>query len=235
MDDDKQWLTYWIVFGVWNLLEAHLIGPLLRSIPFYGFLKVLGFAWLYHSQTRGAEMLYELARPHVLALMQVELKYVPPKDAGDGGDAPKGDVLIAKVLSGRDLPAGHKDTETCSPYCVLKLLPQGGRKAVGLEGSAAYKTSTCFRTADPLWTGAQFVIPLERDDVTLDVAIMDKNNIGNDHYLGSVRVDISAIDGSFRDWVKLEDPDAMATWRSLDDGVKDVVGEVQLDLERKTM
>ncbi|KXS14187.1 hypothetical protein M427DRAFT_112826 [Gonapodya prolifera JEL478] len=55
--DDKQWLTYWIVFAIFNLAE-HFNDFLLYWIPFYFFFKTIFAVWLYLPQSRGAEVLY---------------------------------------------------------------------------------------------------------------------------------------------------------------------------------
>lgn len=45
IDDDKQWLTYWMVFSVFSLFE-NLGAFLLKFIPFYFLIKVLFLIWL---------------------------------------------------------------------------------------------------------------------------------------------------------------------------------------------
>ena len=46
-DDDKQWLTYWVVFGLFSILDQ-FAGILLRLIPFYYVLKVAFLVWMFH-------------------------------------------------------------------------------------------------------------------------------------------------------------------------------------------
>ncbi|CAB1113991.1 unnamed protein product [Ectocarpus sp. CCAP 1310/34] len=55
--DDTQWLTYWIVFAAFSILEAFL-SVLLHWIPFYFALKLAFLAWCFLPQTRGAALLY---------------------------------------------------------------------------------------------------------------------------------------------------------------------------------
>ena len=56
-DDDKQWLTYWVVFGLFNIVDqfAYFI---LHYIPFYHFLKLCFLVFLFLPQIRGATMVY---------------------------------------------------------------------------------------------------------------------------------------------------------------------------------
>ena len=56
-DDDKQWLTYWVVFGLWTILDQ-FAGVLLSFIPFYYVLKVTMLIWMFHPQTQGALFIY---------------------------------------------------------------------------------------------------------------------------------------------------------------------------------
>ena len=56
-DDDKQWLTYWVVFGVLNIVDQ-CSGFILSFIPFYFFLKLCFLIFLMHPSTKGATMVY---------------------------------------------------------------------------------------------------------------------------------------------------------------------------------
>ena len=56
-DDDKQWLTYWVCFGVFNIIDQ-FAGFILAWIPFYYFIKLLFLVALFHPATRGAEKMY---------------------------------------------------------------------------------------------------------------------------------------------------------------------------------
>ncbi|PIA16352.1 hypothetical protein COEREDRAFT_35441, partial [Coemansia reversa NRRL 1564] len=56
-DDDAQWLTYWVVFGLFNVAE-YFTGFLLYWFPFYYLLKLGFLVWLMAPATRGAERLY---------------------------------------------------------------------------------------------------------------------------------------------------------------------------------
>ena len=56
-DDDKVWLTYWMIFGLINFSEMFL-GFLLYFIPYYEYVRLLCFAWLMLPQFNGADILY---------------------------------------------------------------------------------------------------------------------------------------------------------------------------------
>ena len=56
-DDDKQWLTYWVVFGLFNIVDQ-FAGFILTFIPFYFFLKLIFLVWLFHPASLGATTVY---------------------------------------------------------------------------------------------------------------------------------------------------------------------------------
>ena len=56
-DDDKQWLTYWVVFGLYTITDQ-FAGFILSFIPFYYVLKVATLIWLFHPATLGAIFVY---------------------------------------------------------------------------------------------------------------------------------------------------------------------------------
>lgn len=58
--DDTLWLTYWVVFAFFGLVE-HWSDMLLSWFPFYYFLKSLCLLWLYLPATRGALTVYSMA------------------------------------------------------------------------------------------------------------------------------------------------------------------------------
>ena len=58
-EDDKQWLTYWVVFGVLSLAEQVAGGFLVQFVPFYWPIKLLILVWLFHPMTNGASVIYD--------------------------------------------------------------------------------------------------------------------------------------------------------------------------------
>jgi len=44
-EDDKHWLTYWMVFSLFNFVDVNL-NFLLSYIPFYYLIKLLVLVWL---------------------------------------------------------------------------------------------------------------------------------------------------------------------------------------------
>jgi receptor expression-enhancing protein 5/6 len=56
-EDDKQWLTYWVCFGSFNIIDQ-FAGIILQFIPFYYFLKLGFLVYLFHPTTMGATTVY---------------------------------------------------------------------------------------------------------------------------------------------------------------------------------
>lgn len=56
-DDDKQLLTYWVVYGLFHFVEFFTQWAL-SYIPFYWEIKICFVIWLQLPQTKGALMLY---------------------------------------------------------------------------------------------------------------------------------------------------------------------------------
>jgi len=57
-EDDKQWLTYWVIQALVLLVETW-VGWLFMWFPFYDLIKLLVTLWMIAPQTQGAKVLYE--------------------------------------------------------------------------------------------------------------------------------------------------------------------------------
>ncbi|KAG0264988.1 ER membrane protein DP1/Yop1 [Mortierella polycephala] len=65
-DDDKQWLTYWAVYGFVSILES-FTDILLYWLPFYFFLKSVFLLWLMIPSFNGAAIVYSrILRPFLM-------------------------------------------------------------------------------------------------------------------------------------------------------------------------
>jgi receptor expression-enhancing protein 5/6 len=70
--DDIQWLTYWVVFASFSIIEQ-TFGFITNYIPMYFYLKIAFFVWLYHPQFKGASVLYsKVLRPLLLPYLKTE-------------------------------------------------------------------------------------------------------------------------------------------------------------------
>ena len=57
-DDDKLWLSFWTVFGIFQTVEL-FFGFILSFIPYYYWLRLAFFIFLMAPQTQGAATVYE--------------------------------------------------------------------------------------------------------------------------------------------------------------------------------
>jgi len=64
--DDVQWLTYWTVFGFFNIIET-FADIILYWFPFYYTFKCVFIVWLMLPQTRGAQVVYHKALKPLVA------------------------------------------------------------------------------------------------------------------------------------------------------------------------
>ncbi|KAL7538325.1 hypothetical protein ACHAXR_008471 [Thalassiosira sp. AJA248-18] len=77
--DDTQWLTYWVVFALFSIVE-NVMSILVTWIPFYYLIKCSFFAWLYHPKFMGAGLVYkQVVKPFVMPYLQVFEQSKPQK------------------------------------------------------------------------------------------------------------------------------------------------------------
>ena len=56
--ENTQWLTYWVVYGLFNIVDQ-FAGFILHFIPFYYFLKLGFLVFLFHPNFKGATYVYD--------------------------------------------------------------------------------------------------------------------------------------------------------------------------------
>jgi receptor expression-enhancing protein 5/6 len=56
-EDDTQWLTYWVIYAVFNIVET-FVEVILFWFPFYYSIKFGFLIWLFLPNVRGAQYLY---------------------------------------------------------------------------------------------------------------------------------------------------------------------------------
>ncbi|KAJ1783764.1 ER membrane protein DP1/Yop1 [Coemansia sp. RSA 2167] len=107
--DDAQWLTYWVVFGMFNVLE-YFAGFVVYWFPFY-YLAKLGFlVWMMMPGTRGAERLYYSGiKPLVLHVRSTRRKTPVAESAPESVPAPESAPVADTV------PAPAQDTTSAEP------------------------------------------------------------------------------------------------------------------------
>ena len=56
--DDKVWLTYWMVYGLFNVAETYF-GFIFSCIPFWDWIRLVVFIWLLLPQFNGSKVIYD--------------------------------------------------------------------------------------------------------------------------------------------------------------------------------
>jgi len=64
--DDKVWLTYWMVFGVFVAIET-FFGFFLNYVPYWDVIRLFIFVWLLIPYFNGATILYNYVLRPLLA------------------------------------------------------------------------------------------------------------------------------------------------------------------------
>jgi receptor expression-enhancing protein 5/6 len=67
--ESTQWLFYWIIFGVFSLLES--FEAITHFLPVFFTIKIVFLIWAQHPQTRGAEFLYHRVSPVITWLLTI--------------------------------------------------------------------------------------------------------------------------------------------------------------------
>ena len=57
-EDDKVWLTYWMVYGTFNVLET-FFGFIFWFIPYWGWIRPGFFVWLLLPNFNGSKTIYD--------------------------------------------------------------------------------------------------------------------------------------------------------------------------------
>lgn len=74
-DDDKLFLTYWVVYGLFSIIDLFL-GFLVKAFPIYYTIKLAFLIWLFMPNTKGAIKIY------ALIIKPLFLKYESKLDKG---------------------------------------------------------------------------------------------------------------------------------------------------------
>jgi len=89
-EDDTQWLTYWVVYSFFTVLET-FVSFLLSWIPFYFAFKLAFLVYLFHPKWLGATKIYKLLGKKVI-------NYVDNAESKESDQIDK----VNKAVSGGD-------------------------------------------------------------------------------------------------------------------------------------
>ncbi len=102
-DDDKVWLTYWMIFGMLHVAETFL-GFVFYFIPYWSWIRVGFFIWLI--QFNGSQQLYQTVLRDILTQNKELIKdfiarfrSVADSAAKEAGKAVSDPQNMAKVIT----------------------------------------------------------------------------------------------------------------------------------------
>ncbi|KAK2459748.1 hypothetical protein APHAL10511_008180 [Amanita phalloides] len=85
-NDDVQWLTYWIIFALFNFVESFALRLVLYYLPWYFPLKTVLLIWLQLPAFRGAQATYNSVLKPIVVNMHSGRVVVPPSTNTEGHD-----------------------------------------------------------------------------------------------------------------------------------------------------
>ncbi|GKV28034.1 hypothetical protein SLEP1_g37134 [Rubroshorea leprosula] len=79
IEDDRQWLTYWVLYSMITLFELTFV-KLIEWIPIWSYAKLIFTCWLVIPYFSGAAYVYEhYLRPFFVNPQTINIWYVPGK------------------------------------------------------------------------------------------------------------------------------------------------------------
>lgn len=101
IDDDKQWLTYWIVYGLFSFIDL-FSGFILKYIPFYFIIKILFLLWLFLPTFMGASVIYNKI------IIKLFNKYKPQIDELEHTIGNKANDYMGRVQENVKIPGANQ-------------------------------------------------------------------------------------------------------------------------------
>ena len=75
LSEQKNWLTYWAVFGFFILID--MFSPIIvKFIPFYLVMKILFLIWMFMPGTNGSKLFYEIVVKKILKKYESKMDVV---------------------------------------------------------------------------------------------------------------------------------------------------------------
>ena len=97
-DETKNWLSFWTVFGFFQIIEM-FAGFILNFIPYYGLIRILFFIYLMAPQTNGAHTFYSVVLKPYLRAHEKEIKAFIEKVQAQAEEAKKQGLSKASEIA----------------------------------------------------------------------------------------------------------------------------------------
>ena len=69
IEEQKKWLTYWVVFGFFIIVDTSSI-VIVKFIPFYFLFKILFLIWLFYPGSNGCTLVYHFIVKRIFRLYE---------------------------------------------------------------------------------------------------------------------------------------------------------------------
>lgn len=102
--DDKIWLSYWMIFGIFNVLET-FFGFIFWIIPYWSWVRLGFFIWLLLPQFNGSLVVYESVFRPLLKANQDLIKHyadLATKSVSNAGETLKSQAASAAADAMKD-------------------------------------------------------------------------------------------------------------------------------------
>jgi len=141
--DDKQWLTYWVVFAFMSVSEIGA-GFVVAMIPYYYVIKTFFLVYLFHPKSHGAEKLYDNV------LKKVMKKYEATIDK-------HADELAEKARRASVMAKEKAATAEAAPTAAAPKAPESTVSVVELDGLVVLKIIKHCQQALPSFVTGQLL------------------------------------------------------------------------------
>lgn len=182
VDDDKQWLTYWIVFVFFKLVE-NIADVLISFIPFYFFFKVGFLVWASHPSFKGATLIYDLIfKSYIVPALGIRVKSQKRKAPEEASYL---EVYIDNLVRNNSAEVVEEDDEGLFVE-VAAFPPPGELRSSGTSGieGTFFKTQVALGDEKIFFQHMITISPLPNSDGFLQVVVKEKHTYGDDVILG---------------------------------------------------
>lgn len=132
LDNDKQWLMYWVVYGWFSIFESFL-GRFLSWLPFYQVTKLAFLVWCFLPQTKGAMVVFKYLLEPLMVQYEAEIDRKAQEVLGEAklvtdevAEGIKQHGAAASVAVGRGGPLQLQSHPFISPHVVATLTGASG-------------------------------------------------------------------------------------------------------------
>jgi receptor expression-enhancing protein 5/6 len=204
-EDDTQWLTYWVIYALFNVIES-ITSILLCWIPFYFYVKIAFLIFLMHPTTKGAQKIFEMIGPNFKLSSVGDEALKAAKNAAK--KAGVGEDVVKQVMSSASAAIGAAKIE--GPGCMTVTVHSAtGIPPMDSNGFAdpfvqltfrgkTFKTDKKSKSLSPVWTTKnEFKIEFKSGEDPITFDIIEHDIIGKNRPIAKKELTINDFAGGF--------------------------------------